>query len=477
MATKTFGAPYQHSVLQREELTGLAALFASNLDGVPEAVRKEKATRAAVLRQERLSLESAARRRAEIAGHLSQARVMGLERRVAELKAEAAARAERARETACPSGASSGTRAQLESARKRFEEFVREAGPRATSERHAASAQLVDELRRERMAVEARRSASQAEFLEGLKLQAAIEEERERLQQAYQVEEDDRSKLRELVAQHKERRQYYAPLQVATTELGMDAEEVAGGTSGVALGAGLGQSTIGAATAPAPAPAPAVAAAGSVSLEVCLALHPTPTRYSCARRHARTHSSRRHDATHACNHARDSMCVIQWPLRPLSQARAAQLLNVPSREALNHGAGAPPPPLAPSHTSSTVGDRASRPGSRQASPSRASPGRGAGYSTSYYTRQSGGGEGDSATVHVEQVGQLFLLFGPVPPNTCPHTAPNISLSLTSSVSTSPLLPPRTAPSLLAPPLLAPLLANLCPLPMCAHPLPAGGRRV
>ena len=51
MATQTFGAPYQNSVLQREELTGLAALFASNLDGVPEAVRKEKATLAEALRQ------------------------------------------------------------------------------------------------------------------------------------------------------------------------------------------------------------------------------------------------------------------------------------------------------------------------------------------------------------------------------------------------------------------------------------------
>ncbi|KAL1527116.1 hypothetical protein AB1Y20_015798 [Prymnesium parvum] len=224
------GMKLEHTVLQREELSGLAALFASNWDGIPQSSRLEAASRVAALRQERLSLESAARRRAELASYESQARVMGMERRLVELRASAARRASGTGVGLEPPVAAQGdvdTRAQLEAARARFAEYVEEVAPRVTGERVDASAQLVEQLRRKRQEVEARRHLAQAEFARQLELEREAEEERERLRQALQVEAEDKAKLREVLTRPRPSRQYYEPLQPQDVEVGWEEEESA----------------------------------------------------------------------------------------------------------------------------------------------------------------------------------------------------------------------------------------------------------
>eukprot|EP00966_Prymnesium_polylepis_P254925 5890326-Prymnesium_polylepis.1 len=181
---------FEH-VLQGDDLAGLARIFASNLDGVPQAIRLERSSRAEALRHERLSMESAARRRAELAQHVSKARVMGWERRVTELRAEALER--KAQPAAAPRDVSSGgsagaasLRAQLEAARRHFTQHVEELGPSLDLARQSEGAKLVDQLRSQRLAVEARRSESQAVCVASLRVEAEIDAERERLRQAHQ---------------------------------------------------------------------------------------------------------------------------------------------------------------------------------------------------------------------------------------------------------------------------------------------------
>ena len=204
-------------MLLRDDLSGLATLFASNLDAAgPEARRHLRSSRSAALRQERTALESAARRRQDMNQHLSHARIMGMERRLFELQTQGSINVRRAHSPGAPSEQSPAevnSKMILESERDRFKSFLKAEAPRLARERSTMLVETAERLRSEREALEARRVTARQEFAMELEIRAAVAQERDLLQAAYQAEESDKQLVREMFMASEQQAQPHAPPQ------------------------------------------------------------------------------------------------------------------------------------------------------------------------------------------------------------------------------------------------------------------------
>ena len=164
------------SVLLKHDLSGLASLFASNLDAAgPEARRLHASNRVEALRQERMSLESAARRSHEMEQHLRLSRIMSMERRLIELQKQgtSACAPQGLVPTALEHITKASTRVVLQNAKQRFESLMQQEAPRRAGERHANIAQEAALLRSQREELESRSQRMRQEYALELELKGA----------------------------------------------------------------------------------------------------------------------------------------------------------------------------------------------------------------------------------------------------------------------------------------------------------------